>query len=59
MELFFNNTMRKIRNQYKDLKDMEKDREKWKDIFKELIELPINNPVYMVSTITLPDELYM
>lgn len=51
--------MRKIRNQYKDLKDMEKDREKWKDIFKELIELPINNPVYMVSTITLPDELYM
>uniref|UniRef100_A0A0K0DTT2 GLOBIN domain-containing protein n=1 Tax=Strongyloides stercoralis TaxID=6248 RepID=A0A0K0DTT2_STRER len=38
MELFFNNTMRKIRNQCKDPLDIEKDREKWKDIFEELIE---------------------
>uniref|UniRef100_A0A0K0EMC7 CCHC-type domain-containing protein n=1 Tax=Strongyloides stercoralis TaxID=6248 RepID=A0A0K0EMC7_STRER len=46
IELFFRSTMRKIHNRYEDKKEMEKDREKWKDIFEELIELPIDNSVY-------------
>uniref|UniRef100_A0A913I586 Integrase catalytic domain-containing protein n=1 Tax=Strongyloides stercoralis TaxID=6248 RepID=A0A913I586_STRER len=46
IELFFKNTMRKIRNQCEGKTEMEKDREKWKDIFEELIELPIDNSVY-------------
>uniref|UniRef100_A0A0K0EA89 CCHC-type domain-containing protein n=1 Tax=Strongyloides stercoralis TaxID=6248 RepID=A0A0K0EA89_STRER len=46
IELFFNNTLRKIKNSVEDPEEIERNREKWKDIFEELIELPINNSIY-------------